>query len=215
MSKKLLILGSGGNGRVIADVAEKYNEFEEIAFLDKNFLNSNYSKNINSRKLIGDISRDTINKYSQEFTHAFVSIGDNKIRIKWLKELLKFDFIIPKICDPSAEISKYAEIDQGCFINTNVVIQCNARVDFGTILNTSCTIDHDSIIGEGSHISPGVNIAGNVKIGKYCWIGIGSKIIQGVRIGNNVTVGGGSLVLNDIPDNIKAFGNPIKVINNK
>lgn len=212
MNKKLLILGSGGNGRVIADVAEKCNEFDEISFLDKKFLTNNFSKNINSRKLIGDITEETIKKFSKEFTHAFVSIGDNKIRLKWLKELLKFDFIIPVICDPSAQISKYAEIDQGCFINTNVVVQCNSRVNFGSILNTSCTIDHDSIIGEGSHISPGVNIAGNVKIGKYCWIGIGSKIIQGVRIGNNVIVGGGSLVLNDIPCNTKVFGSPVKVI---
>ena len=209
MNKKLLILGSGGHGRVVADVAEKSKEFEEISFLDNNYLNSNSSKEFNNKKVIGDISLASLEKFSLNFSHAFVGIGDNKVRLKWLKEIRNFNFLIPIIIDPSAEISKFAEIDKGCFINTNVVIQCNTRIEFGSILNTSCTIDHGSVVGEGTHISPGVNIAGNVNIGKYCWIGIGSQIIQNVRIGNNVIVGGGSLVLKDIPDNIKAFGNPI------
>ncbi|MBO8234235.1 acetyltransferase [Prochlorococcus marinus XMU1419] len=212
MKNKLLILGSGGHGRVVADVAEKSNKFDEISFLDNNFLNFDFPKSINSKKVIGDISKKNIEKYSSDFTHAFVGIGDNKIRIKWLKILMKADFEIPKIIDPSAQISKYALLEKGSFINTNVVIQCNTKIEFGSILNTSCTIDHDSIIGEGTHISPGANIAGNVNIGKFCWIGIGSQIIQNVKIGDNVTVGGGSLVLRDIPKNLKVFGSPINVI---
>ena len=212
MKNKLLILGSGGHGRVVADVAEKTNFFQEISFLDNTFSNSNFSKSVNSKKVIGEISKTNIEKYSSDFSHAFVGIGDNKIRNNWLKIVGTLNFEIPTIIDPSAKISKYALLEKGCFINTNVVIQCNARIKFGSILNTSCTIDHDSIIGEGTHISPGVHIAGNVNIGKFCWVGIGSQIIQNVQIGDNVTVGGGSLVLKDIPKNSKVFGSPVKVI---
>ncbi len=212
MKNKLLILGSGGHGRVVADVAEKTKSFQEISFLDNTFLSSSCSKLINSKTVIGEISKKSIEKYYSEFSHAFVGIGDNKIRIKWLKILEKMNFEIPTIIDPSAEISKYALLEKGSFINTNVVIQCNVKIKSGSILNTSCTIDHDSIVGEGTHISPGVNIAGNVNIGKSCWIGIGSQIIQNVKIGDNVTVGGGSLVLKDIPKNLKVFGSPINVI---
>ena len=215
MKNKLLILGSGGHGRVIADVAEKTKLFHDISFLDNNFLNSDFSKSTNSKKVIGEISKLNIEKYSSEFSHAFVGIGDNKIRINWFKILETMNFEIPTIIDPSAEISKYAELERGSFINTNVVIQCNSKIKFGSILNTSCTIDHDSIIGEGTHISPGVNVAGNVNIGKFCWIGIGSKIIQNIQIGDNVTVGGGSLVLKDIPKNLKVFGSPINVAKEK
>ena len=212
MKNKLLILGSGGHGRVIADIAERTKLFQRISFLDDSFLNSNSSKLLNSKRVIGEISKRSIQKYSSEFTHAFVGIGDNKIRINWLKILETMNIEIATIIDPSAEISKYAVLEKGSFINTNVVIQCNAKIQFGSILNTSCTIDHDSIIGEGTHISPGVNVAGNVNIGKFCWIGIGSKIIQNVQIGDNVTVGGGSLVLKDIPRNLKVYGSPINIV---
>ena len=215
MKNKLLILGSGGHGRVVADVAEKTKFFQEISFLDNNFLNNNFSKSVNSKKVIGEISKSSIKKYSSEFSHAFVGIGDNIMRINWFKILETMNFEIPTIIDPSAEISKYAVLERGAFINTKVVVQCNAKIKFGSILNTSCTIDHDSVIGEGTHISPGVNVAGNVNIGKFCWIGIGSQIIQNVQIGDNVTVGGGSLVLKDIPKNLKVFGSPINLVKEK
>ena len=76
--------------------------------MDNNFLNSNFSKSVNSKKVIGEISKSNIKKYSSEFSHAFVGIGDNKIRINWLKILETLNFEIPTIIDPSAEISKYA-----------------------------------------------------------------------------------------------------------
>lgn len=212
MKNKLLILGCGGHGKVIADVAEKCNQFEEISFLDKKFLSSNFSKDINSKKVIGDISKKNLEKFSTQFNHAFVGIGDNVFRNKWLKIINKIGFIVPTIIDPSAEVSKYAFLEKGSFINTNVVIQCNVKIKSGCILNTASTIDHDSNIEEGVHISPGVNIGGNVNIGKSTWIGIGSKIINNINIGENVIVGAGSLVLKNIPDNVKAFGSPTNII---
>ena len=212
MNSKLLIIGCGGHGNVIADVAEKLNIFNEISFLDDKFLGSNSSKFINSKRVIGEISIENLRRFSAEFSHGFIGIGDNILRIKWLNIINEIGFNIPSIIDPSAEVSKYAFIEKGSFINANVVIQCNVLIKSGCIINTSSTIDHDSNIGEGVHISPGVNIGGNVNIGKTTWIGIGSKIINNVNIGENVLVGAGSLVLKNIPNNIQAFGSPTKII---
>ena len=212
MNSKLLIIGCGGHGSVISDVAEKLNIFKEISFLDDKFLRSNSSTIINSKRIIGEISIENIKKFSEEFSHAFIGMGDNIMRIKWLKIIKEMGFNVPTIIDPSAEVSKYAFLEKGSFINTNAVIQCNVIVKSGCILNTASTIDHDSYIAEGVHISPGVNIGGNVNIGKSSWIGIGSKIINNINIGENVIVGGGSLVLKNIPNNVQAFGSPIKII---
>ena len=210
--EKLLILGCGGHGRVIADIVEKNNHYSSIFFLDNKIESSNKFKTNFNKNIIGDISIDNLRKFSNEFSHAFVGIGDNKVRIKWLEELQKIGYIIPNIIDPSAQISRYVDLGKGCFINTNVVIQCNTKIDSGCIVNTSSSIDHDTLIKKGAHISPGVNIAGNVKIGENTWIGLGTKIIQNINIGDNVIVGAGSLVLKNIPNNSKAYGVPSKLI---
>jgi acetyltransferase-like isoleucine patch superfamily enzyme len=47
-----------------------------------------------------------------------------------------------------------------------------------------------------------------VIIGNNVWIGWGSIILKGVNIGDNSIIAAGSVVLNDIPANVIAAGNP-------
>lgn len=51
-----------------------------------------------------------------------------------------------------------------------------------------------------------------IKICKNVWIGYGSIILKGVTIGENSIIGAGSVVVNDIPPNVIAAGNPCKII---
>ena len=44
------------------------------------------------------------------------------------------------------------------------------------------------------------------------WIGAGCVINPGVKIGENAVIGSGSVVVNDIPPNVVAAGNPCHVI---
>ena len=53
-----------------------------------------------------------------------------------------------------------------------------------------------------------------VSIGHNVWIGGSVTILPGVTIGDNVTIGAGSIVVNDIPSNTVAVGNPCKAIKN-
>ena len=47
-----------------------------------------------------------------------------------------------------------------------------------------------------------------VNIGNNVWIGWGSIILKGVTIGDNSIIAAGSVVVNDIPENVIAGGNP-------
>ena len=109
-----------GHGKVVADAAEKTNEYEKISSLDDNITES---KNNFQENIIGVISETNLKKFAEDFSDAFVAIGDNEIRIKWLKKIEAFDMKIPNIIHPSAQVSKYVDLGYGCFINTNVVIQ--------------------------------------------------------------------------------------------
>ena len=53
---------------------------------------------------------------------------------------------------------------------------------------------------------------GKVVLKNNCRIGSHSTILPGVTIGINSIVGAHSLVNKDIPDNVVAFGIPVKVI---
>lgn len=61
----------------------------------------------------------------------------------------------------------------------------------------------------------GATDKGRPTIGDNVFLGANVTIIGPVKIGNNVTIGAGSVVVNNIPDNAIAAGNPAKVIRMK
>lgn len=80
---------------------------------------------------------------------------------------------------------------------------------YATVLNAESIGDnfsfiHCTTLGDGKNGIP--TLGDNVSLGANV------VIVGGVKIGNNVTISAGSLVVNDIPDNSVAVGNPAKVI---
>lgn len=51
-----------------------------------------------------------------------------------------------------------------------------------------------------------------VRLGPNAWIGDSAIICKGVRVGENSIVGAGAVVVNDIPPNTVAVGNPARII---
>ena len=43
-------------------------------------------------------------------------------------------------------------------------------------------------------------------------MGAGSVVRQGISIGQTSLIGVGSVVVKDVPDGVKAFGNPCRVV---
>ena len=189
--KRLIIIGAGGHGRVVADATD-----QPVVFLDDNLKLDGVIGSINQLEQIkkrGDV--------------IVVGIGDNKIRMENLSKIQEAATIIHS----TAVISKSATIGDGTVVFANVVINPNSAIGRGCILNTSSTVDHDCIIGDGVHISPGAHLGGNTTVGDCSWIGIGASVKHDVTIGKNVIVGAGAAVVNDIPDGVTVVGVPAKV----
>jgi acetyltransferase-like isoleucine patch superfamily enzyme len=72
-------------------------------------------------------------------------------------------------------------------------------------IGSHCSIYSFSSIGEKN---------GKIFLKKNCKIGSHSVVMPGVTVGENSMVGAFSFVNKDIPDNVVAFGIPVKVIKN-
>lgn len=210
MAKKdtLLILGAGGHGKVIADIALKMNQWKHIKFLDDN----EKVKSVLGVDVVG--ATEEANKY---ITNAdiFVAIGDNRIREDVQERLIAQGASMPVLMHSSAVIGQDVEILSGSVVMANVVISPSVRIGKGCIINTGTIVDHDSILMDYVHLSPGVSLAGNVKVGKGTWLGIGSTVINNTYITQECTIGAGAVVVKNISEPGTYIGIPAKRIMNK
>lgn len=205
MSSKLIIIGAGGHGKVVADIALKMNRWESVSFLDDNEM----AKPFSGVEVVGKIRDSAKYKHEADF---FVAIGNNSRRAQILEDLFRQEYSVAKLIHPSCILGLDVTIDVGTVIMAGVVVNSSTRVGKGCILNTHCNVDHDNIIEDYVHISPGVNLAGTVFVGRSSWIGVGSSISNGVKINCDCIIGAGAVVINDLIESGTYVGVPAKKI---
>lgn len=201
MNKKVVIIGAGGHGRVVADIAKACGD-TVIGFLDD-------SNTANNKVNIIGTSADAVN-YCDGETELFVAIGNCKVREKIMNSLSGAKWYTA--IHPSAVISPSAVIGEGTCVMPNAVVNNSAVVGKGVIINTCASVDHDDIIGDYVHIACGARLAGTVTVGNCTWIGIGSTISNNVSVCSNLMIGAGTVVVKDITEEGTYVGVPAKKV---
>jgi len=203
MKRKLLIIGAGGHGKVVADIARQMGLWNELYFLDDN----SELESVLGVKVIGGSAEwaNYINDHD-----IFVAVGNNKIRKKIIEQLNYAGASIPVLIHPSAVIGSEVVLGQGTVIMAGGVINCCTQVGQGCIINTSASIDHDCRIDEYVHISPGVRIAGNVVVEEMVWLGINSTVINNITITKSCIIGAGAVVIKNLKDTGTYVGVPTR-----
>lgn len=196
MNKKVIIIGAGGHGRVVADIV-RLNGDEVIGFID-----DNKTGFVNGCEVLGTIK--DIGKFD---CYYFAAIGDNATRQKIMEKDVKWYTAI----HPSAVVAKDVEIPCGVVIMANAVVNPGSVIGEGVIINTAATVDHDNVIGDFVHLSPGVHLAGTVTIKERTWVGIGAIVINNVTICSDAMIGAGTVVAKDITECGTYVGVPARI----
>ena len=212
--EKIVLIGGGGHAKVVIDVIKENKEFDIVGILD---VNENIGKNVLGIEIIG--TDDMLHElYNLGVKKAFItvgSVGNVGLREKLMLFAKNIGFKFPNIISNSAMLSREISFGEGIFINRGAIINSETSIGDFVIVNSAAIVEHDVIIGKFVHISPNAVVLGNVKIGDYTHIGASSTIIQNSEIGSNVLVGMGSVVVKNIPSNVKAYGNPCRIIDYK
>lgn len=169
--KSLLIIGAGGHGKVVAEIAKDIG-YEHIAFLDDN-----------APEAIGKVSE--IEKFKSQYRDAFVGIGNNKLRDELIKKLKDCGYNIPILIHPSAYVSRTAKIDIGTVVEPKAIVNANSHVGTGCIISVGAIVDHDVDIGECCHVNAGAIVKAGGKVENFrkleagqVVLGYGSAIVR-------------------------------------
>ena len=200
MKKKLIIIGAGGHGRVVRDIARS-NGYRRIFFLD-----DERKDGIETLGAISDFTR-----YLN--THVFfVAIGDSRARARITESLVKAGGRIVTLIHPSATVSEDAKIGIGTVVMAGAVIGSGSTIGDRAIINTNSAVDHDCVIRDFSHVSVGASLGGCVTLEPHVWVGAGATLINNVDVCEGCLIGAGAVVVRDISERGTYVGVPARLM---
>lgn len=204
---KIVIIGAGGQARVVYEVLKYTKGIEVVAFVD-------VTKGKNAFLGLPVVTEGDIPRLMDEGVKGFiVAIGNNKVRAMRFDEFLSRGLEPINAIHPTAHIAHDVEIGNGVLISPGATIITGSKIGNNVIINTGVIVEHENIIEDHANISSGTSMAGKVTVKEGTFIGMGCAVAPELTIGKNVVVGAGTVVLKDVPDNVTVVGSPARIVN--
>ena len=184
---RLVIIGAGGHGKVIADLAQRIG-YEDICFVD-DFATGD----VIGVPIVG--TSDDIMRLNNDNTDFVVGIGSN-IKRKKIAETYQVNWV--SLIHPSAQIACHVQIGKGTVVMANAVINVCAQIGNHCIINSGAIVEHDNVIENYAHISPNVALGGTVRIGSLTHVGIGATVKNNTEVCSGCIIGAGAVVVKHI-----------------
>lgn len=165
MIKPLIILGSGGYGRTVADISEQLG-YSPIIVLDD-----------------ADPAHplSTFSSYIDENTSFIPAFGNNAFRMAWINRIEESGGQLATLIHPTAYVSPTASIAPGTVILPHAIVNTDVVIDRGCIINLGAIVDHGCILEEGVHICLGAIVKGENRIEKCSKIEADEVVERGSR----------------------------------
>ncbi len=203
--KKLVIIGAGGHGKVVADAAMSTCQYDSISFLDGRYP---ALEQVMGLSVIGN--DDCIMDLAAQQCKFIVAIGDIQIRKRiylWLESMaVSLDTVIHK----NAVVSNFATLGKGTVVFSGVTINPDASIGSNVIINTGAIVEHDCVVGDHSHLGPGSILSGGCNIGQEVLFGARAVALPCCSVGDRSSVGAGAVVVNSVPAAVTAKGIPAR-----
>jgi sugar O-acyltransferase (sialic acid O-acetyltransferase NeuD family) len=147
--------------------------------------------------------------YQIDENDVFVSaIGDPVVRAKCCSQIQQKGGRFINIIHPLANIGLHVELGVGIVMGPFSSITCDAKVGNHTSIGAFSNVAHDTALGDFCQISSHCGVNGRATLGDGVFVGSHACILPRIKVGAWAFVGAGSIVVRDVPERVKVFGNP-------
>ena len=201
MKNRLVIVGAGGHGKVVADNALR-NGYTDIYFAD-----DYRTEDCMGFPVLGGMSE--LAAFDDGRTDFIIGIGSNAVR-ESIAQQHRVNWV--SLIHPSAQIASHVSIGAGTVVMAGAVINACANVGKHCIINSGAIVEHDNHSADYVHISPRAALGGTVTIGPRTHVGIGAVVKNNIDICKDCIIGAGAVVVNNTTIAGTYIGVPAKKI---
>jgi sugar O-acyltransferase (sialic acid O-acetyltransferase NeuD family) len=201
VARRLLILGAGGHGRAVADLART------CGFVVAGFTEPNGQ----GRDVVGTDDDLPALAVLLSLDAAVIGVGSTALAARRkLFDQLGAGLPAASLVHPRATVSPAATVGPGTVVFAGAVVGTDVRIGANVVLYSGVVVEHDCRIGDHAWLSPGVVLSGGVTIEPGGFLGAGAVVVPGVTIGAEAVVAAGAVVTADVGRGTTVIGVPAR-----
>ena len=162
--KRLVILGAGGFGRTVADLARQSRCHEGVFHLDDRA----------GEGVLGALTQFA--DFADGDTEMIPAFGNNALRLDWCRKIRAAGIPLATLVHGRAYVSPTAMVGAGCILLPMSLVNTGTRLGEGCIINCGALIDHGCVIEDGCHICLGAIVKAENRIASLTKIEAGQLI---------------------------------------
>lgn len=202
MDRRLLILGAGGHGRAVADLAEACG-WTVAGFTDRPAARADV---LGSDDDLQALAR------SGRIDAGVVGVGNTALRrrAELFHRLRETALAVPPLVHPRATLSGTSRVGAGSVVFPAVVLGAGVTVGNNVVLYSAAVAEHDCRIADHVYVSPGAILSGAVTVEIGAFVGAGAVVLPGLTIGKHAVIAAGAVVVADVPEGETVTGVPAR-----
>jgi sugar O-acyltransferase (sialic acid O-acetyltransferase NeuD family) len=203
---RLLILGAGGHGRAVADLARA------CGFTVAGFTDRSLSAGGLGTPVLGTDAELAALIRPQQINGGVVGVGNTALgrRAQLYDVLVAAGVPQPALVHPRAIASPSCEVGAGSVVFAGSVLGGGVRIGTNAVLYSGVVVEHECVLCDHAYLSPGVVLSGQVTVEAGAFLGSGAIVLPGLRVGAGAVVAAGAVVTADVPPGQTVMGVPAR-----
>jgi sugar O-acyltransferase (sialic acid O-acetyltransferase NeuD family) len=175
--QRLLIIGSGGHGRSVAEAVVDQRLYSLVGFIDDGCAPGAL---VMQWPVLGGAT--SLQELTKQADCVFVAVGNNATRERLMNLALAAGFELATVIHPRAFVSPSSIVRPGSAIMAGAIVGTEACVGVGSIVNSGAIVDHHAVVEDYGHLGVGACMAGGTVLGRSAWMQAGSALAYGVKV---------------------------------
>lgn len=209
----LAIYGSRGTGKevleIVRDIDPQGERWSEVIFID----------DTKPQCVIAGIDSYPFEQFAQRYPASVakivIAVGEPSDRELLFNKVMDAGYELETIVHPNAWVSPSARIGSGVFVKMQTIIYEEASIGNNSFIQANVVIGHGSRIGEHCLVASFCHVAGETQVGDRSFLGAQSGVRENLTVGDDSVLAMGAMLMNDMPSNSMAIGNPARMSKRK